>query len=450
MIKPEHPALFSQRFSIRGDFLRRAEKFTQSNIYDYQSKILRRLYALSFTNSPFYNKKFSSAGLSVDSIQCLDDLSLLPISTKDDLKNAGQDVLTTSKTSQLTTRTTGGSSGNPLIVYGNPSFYSKDKANTYYYVSFFGHDIFSSKSVRLYGNRVVDVKGNQQLYHYSANKLKLELNCFFINDSTLDSIYTEILKHKPAYIHARSRAILSLTRSFEHKAHAGTSFGISHIFVDGENISLSDQSYLEVFYNAKLVNVFGHTEGSLFAFPCQSTCNFHYQFTTGILEVIKDPSIYNLPESFANTALVTGLNNFAMPFIRYATGDIVHDLQLSCDICGHNYFISSPIVGRSSDFVITKDYLQVALSSIMYNYDDVDWSCIKYWQAYQDTPGKLNILVSPLDTFTASEKLSVAKYIQKCLAKLCGPSITPFVELAILEPNPRGKVANFRQYLTGL
>ena len=447
MIKPEHPALYSKRFSIRRDFLNRAASFSPEEICIYQSRTLRRLYKLAFSNSKYYKNLFSSNGLDLNSVKSIDDLSLLPISTKDNLKDAATNILTTKKSSFLTTRTTGGSTGNPLTVYGNPSFYSKDKANTYFYVNSFGHDIFTSKSVRLYGNKVTDSKGQQLLYQYNSSHLKLELNCYAINDKTIGLIFDQLLEHKPEYMHARSRAILSLTRQLEYQAFDGTKLNLKHIFVDGENISIEDQSYLENFYQIKLVNVYGHTEGSLFAFPCSGTSDFHYQPVTGILEIITNPHDYNLPDSYANTALVTGLNNFCMPFIRYATGDIVSQIVPSCSYCGHNYFTSAPIIGRSSEYVITNSNSQVALSSILYNYDDVDWSRVKYWQAYQDTPGILVVYINPLDGLSPLVNEQIRSSISESLNQLCNPFISVQVYISDLSPNARGKVSNFRQLL---
>jgi len=447
-MKAEHPALFSQRFEDRARFLDRRSRATSQEISAYQNRIFRRLFRLAYNRSPYYYQLFLRAGLNCNSIRDISsDLHRIPVSTKDDLKKAGTDILTTSKRHQLTTRTTGGSTGNPLVVYGNPAYYAKDKANTFYYVNYYKHNIFTSRSVRLYGTKVQDSDGKQILFQYNDARLKLELNCFMINQSSISRIYEEILHHQPHYIHARSRAVLSLARSLEYNQHDGTCLGIQHIFVDGENISVVDQDYLEKFFNAKLVNVYGHTEGALFAFPCEHTPHFHYQHVSGILEVIQDPSQYGLPESYANTALVTGLNNFAMPFIRYATGDIVNQLDSHCSSCGHSYFVSSPIVGRASDFVVTKDLSKVALSSIMYNYDDVDWSLVKYWQASQDVPGLLNVAVTPVDGLSSSDALDVVLNIQNSLNQLCFPFLDVQVTTSLLEPNSRGKVTNFMQKL---
>ena len=445
-MKPEHPALFTERFQNRIRFLEKSSTFSAKEISQYQNRLFIRLYRLAYSKSPYYHKLFKEAGLEISSIKDIStDLRRIPISTKDDLKKAGKNILTTLKFNQLTTRTTGGSTGNPLIVYGNPAYYSKDKANTYYYVSYYKHNIFTSRSVRLYGTKVQDSNGKQLLFQYNNKRLKLELNCFMMNTNNIQEVYNEIVRHRPEYIHARARAILSLARTLEYNNLDGSHFGITHVFVDGENISENDQYFLETFFSAKLVNVYGHTEGSLFAFPCTKTSDFHYQYITGILEVIDDPAKYGLPDSYANTALVTGLNNFAMPFIRYATGDIVSNLRAHCQACNHQYFVSSPIVGRSSDYVVTKDLSTVALSSIMYNYDDVDWSLVKYWQASQDDPGILNVSITPVDGLLSTQQEKLLLNIQSSLVSLCSPYIDVHVNIMHLEPNARGKVSNFLQ-----
>jgi phenylacetate-CoA ligase len=48
----------------------------------------------------------------------------------------------------------------------------------------------------------------------------------------------------------------------------------------------------------------------------------------------------------------TGFTNYAMPFIRYRTGDIVTDCSETCNKCGRNHIMVGNIEGRADDFLV--------------------------------------------------------------------------------------------------
>ncbi len=50
--------------------------------------------------------------------------------------------------------------------------------------------------------------------------------------------------------------------------------------------------------------------------------------------------------------VVTHLDNWAMPFIRYRTGDVAQFDNTSCG-CGRHLSIMKKIQGRTMDFVVT-------------------------------------------------------------------------------------------------
>lgn len=50
----------------------------------------------------------------------------------------------------------------------------------------------------------------------------------------------------------------------------------------------------------------------------------------------------------------TGFTNYAMPFIRHRTGDLVSEHSDFCDKCAWHHKIVGKIVGRVHDFLIGK------------------------------------------------------------------------------------------------
>lgn len=444
-MKEEHPSLASHRFKIRCNFLKNSKTWDFNSIVKYQEKNLRRLIRLAYNNSDFYRGIFEKNSLKPCDIQKLSDLDKLPIVTKSDLQAAGIGVATSRKLQSITERTTGGSTGSPLVVYANNTFYAKDKANTYHYVNQYGESIFKSKSVRIYGNKVLDINGEQTLFAYNAEGNRLEVNVFMVAIENIHRLYNEFKRHSPKYIHGRASAVISMTKLMIHENINGIDIGIKNIFVDGENVRRSEQDLIENYFNAKLVNVYGHTEGSLFGFPCRHTSKFHYQPVTGIIQIVQDPEKFGLDKSFRGTAVVTGLNNFFMPFIRYATGDYVSKLEKGCSVCGHSYFVSNSLIGRAGQVIYDAEFREIPLASLMYNYDDVDWGKVKHWQVVQNEPGKIELTICPIVGLSDSDEKNLLGDLYKQLQVLSGGIVEIQIKIGTIEPNPRGKIRDLIQ-----
>lgn len=442
-MKKDHKVLGSQRFWNRVDFLNRGKNFNSETLINYQNKTLKRLIKLAYNNSFYYKNLMDKEGISPADIKTIFDLKHFPISDKDDLKNAGDNILTTNKSKQITTRFTGGSSGNPLCVKANNSFYSKDKANTFFYVDSFGHNIFSSKSVRIYGESIRDSLGNDILYSKGSNKNRLEINVYLINPFNIKDIMEELLIHQPEYIHGRMSAITHLAKLILNEDKDYKVDSLKSIFVDGETVLSIDRKIIEKALKAYLINIYGHTEGALFAIQSNSDESLKVQGISGIIEVIdKNQKIKNAGQG---EVIVTGLNNFAMPFIRYRTGDEV-TLNYSEKENHHNYLVFNSLVGRKIDYLYTKEKDPIPLSSLFYNYDDVNWSNVKYWKAYQPSLGKVNVTLELFSNFNENEKKYICKRIEKQLSILSGKSLFITVEEGLINPNSRGKVRNFTPY----
>ncbi|MDR1696517.1 MAG: phenylacetate--CoA ligase, partial [Endomicrobium sp.] len=66
------------------------EKFETMGLEDLknlQSERLRELVKYAYKNSPVYKKRIDEGGFSVSGIKTIDDISKLPFTTKDDMRD---------------------------------------------------------------------------------------------------------------------------------------------------------------------------------------------------------------------------------------------------------------------------------------------------------------------------------------------------------------------------
>ena len=97
--------------------------------------------------------------------------------------------------------------------------------------------------------------------------------------------------------------------------------------------------------------------------------------------------------------LATSLHNYAMPFIRYSTGDIGTLLDSQC-VCGRGSLLLGDVVGREKEFLVTPQgqYVHGAalFNLIFYTLENADFpdivNRVKEFQVIQKEADKLDIV----------------------------------------------------------
>jgi phenylacetate-CoA ligase len=67
--------------------LNQTQWWTLQELFEFQENRLRKIVKYSYNHIPGYREKFNQAGVSPKQVRSLDDLSKLPIITRDELQN---------------------------------------------------------------------------------------------------------------------------------------------------------------------------------------------------------------------------------------------------------------------------------------------------------------------------------------------------------------------------
>ncbi len=91
------------------------ETLSQLEIKKFQEKKMQETLHYVNTNSPFYKKLFKTHNIDVSKIKTLEDLSSIPVTTKDDLQRYNADFLCVDKGKIIDYLTTSGTLGEPVV-----------------------------------------------------------------------------------------------------------------------------------------------------------------------------------------------------------------------------------------------------------------------------------------------------------------------------------------------
>lgn len=351
----------------------RMYNMSHDELQERNERIFLNIFRKAYTKSSFYHKLYTEAGIKLEDIKCLGDISKLPVVTKDMILHQSDALLTTSKWKLLKNRTSG-TTGTPLTVFEDWKSIWKEQAYFYCYRKRCGY---------IYGQPLVSLRGNlgkkdTMMYVHISNTLYL--SSYNINEQTVGAYYKGIEKRSPQAIEGYPSSLYNLALLLKDK---GLYCNIPVCFTSSENLLDFQRQLIEERFQTKIFDHYGTTER-----------------TIRISESIKhdgyfeDPG-YSINEYLKDRVVSTSLINSVFPLIRYQSSDVVilkentKDERVSID----------RIQGRSGNCIKGKDgsiYNNAALTFILtYSHN------IRYAQFIQKKNGKVLLNIVPEAVFSS-------------------------------------------------
>ena len=351
----------------------RMYNMSHDDLQERNERIFLNIFRKAYTKSSFYHKLYTEAGIKLEDIKCLGDISKLPVVTKDMILHQSDALLTTSKWKLLKNRTSG-TTGTPLTVFEDWKSIWREQAYFYCYRKRCGYT---------YGQPLVSLRGNlgkkdTMMYVHISNTLYL--SSYNINEQTVWAYYKGIEKRSPRAIEGYPSSLYNLALLLKDK---GLYCNIPVCFTSSENLLDFQRQLIEERFHTKIFDHYGTTER-----------------TIRISESIKhdgyfeDPG-YSINEYLKDRVISTSLINSAFPLIRYQSSDVVilkentKDERVSID----------RIQGRSGNCIKGKDgsiYNNAALTFILtYSHN------IRYAQFIQKKNGKVLLNIVPEAVFSS-------------------------------------------------
>jgi len=317
-------------------------------IRERQLDALRGIVSHTAQTVPYYRQRWGQAGLGLNSLRRLDDLSQFPVLTKADIR-ANADTLRSEayRNASVFPKTTSGSTGVPLTVVWDTDSKAWKQACTLRSDQWSGWRL-GSRVARLWGHGAAERGGwKARLRRYIVDR-ESYLNTLGIDRRRLRA-FAEHLRRKPPGLlfgHAHS---LYLFAAFVRKHYPGA---IRPDGVISAAMTLHDwqRGVIEEAFGCAVTNRYGCEEVSLIACECEEHRGLHLNADSVYCEVVPDDRLSAGPK--AGRLLVTDLTNRAMPLIRYQVGDVVIPSERTC-ACGRGLPLIEQVVGREADYVLT-------------------------------------------------------------------------------------------------
>ena len=352
-----------QRYKSRNiipilNFLLHSQYWSLEKIQAFQFEKIKKLINHAYLNVPYYHQLFKNIGIKPSDIQQYEDFKSIPILTKDIIRQNFNDLKASNlQENDFIPNSTGGSTGEPLHFYQDTQYANwADAARIRGWYNLAGCSYGDSCAV-LWG-AMRDIKEDFNVFERLRDYLltgEIWLNAFNLSeDRKLDFIkLIKILR--PKLLRGYVSAIKDLATYVENcKIYFPPLKGI---ILGAETVDSATQEYIEQIFKTTSYNTYGGRELSLMAMECSNKNGLHEISENNYIELekIKISNYQN-----AGNIIVTNLNNYAMPFIRYRIGDIAIPNENRICNCGRGLPLIGKIIGRTTEVFIFYDGSRIA------------------------------------------------------------------------------------------
>ncbi|MAT72657.1 MAG: hypothetical protein CMJ58_24520 [Planctomycetaceae bacterium] len=332
--------------------------WSRERIRQYQFGKLKRLLRHAFDNVPYYRRQFDQIGATPDDIRRFEDLVAVPVLTKQDIRAHASELKASNLAQhEFLPNATGGSTGEPLQYFQDRRFElwaSAARWRGWYSIA----DCVPGDRCAVLWGCMHELKSDFSRWERLSDLLlngEIKLNSFNLSDDRKWDLVRRCQKLRPTLLRGYFTAVKDFARFIdENKVRLPPLKGV---LLCAETVDAPSRDYVERVLQARTYNTYGGREASLMAMECAAHAGLHEVSENNYLE-FEPITLPGHPD--AGNILVTNLNNYAMPFIRYRIGDIgVPSSAESCD-CGRGLPLIRRVIGRTTEVFRFVDGTRIA------------------------------------------------------------------------------------------
>lgn len=356
------PFPYSQgiKFAKFYNFLMESQWWPKEKLEGFQNERLKIIIKHAYENVPYYRKIFDERGLKPKDIECKEDLKLLPILTKDDVRRHFNEVFANNwRDFKPSIMHTSGSTGEPLSHYIDRKLSMMISACVWRHWGWCG--IKHKDLIAVFRGTLINEFGQKKKCYWKKSGNQIHFSTFTMDNDTMNAYIEKLNKFKPRMIRGYPASLEILAKFIMDNDLKVTSPKAVH--TSSEVVLLEQRKLIEEAFEAPLFDWYGHGESTVCAGECEYHKGLHLNLEFGYPEFIKTKET----EEMANVynIISTSLWNYSMPLIRYDTEDLALVENIKCR-CGRGFPLVEKIIGRQADIIEGINGVKVSPSSLVH------------------------------------------------------------------------------------
>ena len=348
------------------------ESRPQQEIRAFQDERLKEMLAYISLNSPYYSRIFNNSGIDIAGINGIDDLSTLPLTSKDDLHKYNDEFICVPREKIIDLITTSGTLGDPVTFAMTDKDLDRLAYNEYLSLSCAGtdeHDTFQLMTT-------IDRRFMAGLAYFLGAR-RLGSGIIRVGNGMPELQWDTIRRMKPSAFIVVPSFLLKLIEYAEENNIDYRNTGVKKAICIGETLRNPDFTFTTLGkrildkWDIELYSTYASTEMSTAFTECEHAVGGHQHPELIIVEFLDDNN-NPVAEGEAGEVTVTTLGVEGMPLLRFRTGDICYHYTEAC-ACGRTTTRLGPVVGRKKQMIKFKGttLYPPALFDILDNVDGI-------------------------------------------------------------------------------
>ena len=403
----------------------------KENLKNLQSERLVKLVKYVYDNSPAYKQKLDKAGIIPTDIKSIDDITKLPFTPKEDLRDSYPfGLFSTDIKNVAEIHVSSGTTGNPTVVG-----YTKRDLNLWANVA--------ARSIACAGGNKGDriqISYGYGLFtgglgiHYGA----LRLGATIIPTATgqtkrqiklMQDFKPRIIACTPSYILYLAEEMKSLGIDTKTCSWEVGIFG-------SEPWTTAMRDKIDSTLGLTATDIYGLSEimGPGVAQECTYREGLHIWSDFFYPEIIDPKTGETLPEGQLGELVITSLTKQAIPLIRYRTRDIVSITYEPCK-CGRTAPRISKIKGRTDDMIIVRG-INIFPTQVEFALLQIDGTLPNYQLVVDRTPSALDTLevLVEVDEKLFTDELIALENLKTKIKRAIDSTVGLGVNVKLVEP----------------
>jgi phenylacetate-CoA ligase len=371
-----------------------------------RENMLKSVLQHAYTHTIFYRRLYKKHGITPKDIQSFEDISKLPIVSKQSLRACSIQERTSRRYDLKTCYEghTSGSTGEPFRVYTEPRAFNYQRALHARRLFIYGYKPWNT--IVIFGpywagdTSIMKRKrvraGLLNMMNFDANRLSL-LDDPVENLAVLRAIQPQVIWCPPSYLE-----LLAEAASHQNIADVHPQL----IICGAEMLDPKTRKLAEAVFHTEIFDEYGTVDVASrnIAWQCHRHDGYHINLDAVHLEFVRDGELVAPGEE--GQIVATNLFRYATPMIRYMIGDIGVPAETPCP-CGRGFPLMRSIEGRSDDHILLSNGRLISPLVVLIQFRAIPG--IYRFQLVQEAIDQITVYIEPTAE-VASPQIATAVY----------------------------------------
>lgn len=327
---------------------------------EIQWQKLKAIVAYAYANCAYYKRVFDQASITVSVLDGPDAFLKVPVLTKQDIRQHGDELLSREyEKGDLCVTKTGGSTGTALKLYFDKTCDEVRNAAA------IRSNTWANWRV---GDPIGALWGNPEPLDTWKKRIRqalhdrvVVLDTVSLSDESMLTFVQQWRMLKPRIMFGHSHSLYMFAKFLERKGIVD--IRPSGIVATSMMLLSQERAVIERVMACPVTNRYGCEEVGLIACECEKHNGLHINVESVYVELLGENG-RPVAHGDEGHIVVTDLVNHAMPLIRYRVEDLGVSSSRRCP-CGRGLPLMEKVVGRTADFLVKLDGTLVAGVSLI-------------------------------------------------------------------------------------